>query len=525
MTAISDDASGRVSVLDIVVLCAMAVTAFAFAAGLIVNTGVDPMAAGIAAAALFLVMASSHYALTRTSRPAADSGRLDEIEEALIVLDGDLQRIDQVEDDVARLDRAVSDGTGAAGGGEAEGGEHLARLSTDLERLNQQVEILRTEFESESRSQRDQIGAELRSLEVAIKDLSREVIASPAFAAAAAAEASEQAPEIPLRFADTETLDLVEDEAADLTPDEADEIVALLVEETTLDLGAEEEELDLAEVETVLAANPGSLTERLAEAFAVDEEAAPVKQAIEAGRVDLYVAPVVSLPGRKLRYYDATARVRDETDDVLPADESLAAAGHEGLLPRIDNVMLVKSVQLLRRLGAEETLSGVFCPLSVQSLSDADFFPELVEFLEENSTLGGSLIFQLDQSAIGDLGRDELGSLKSLGRLGFSFALDGVTSLDVDYAALRDHFFRFVKIDTDRLLNGGASAPVAAGEMVDYLDRFDLKLVAGNVESEHGLSRLMDIGVELAEGALFATPTPANAALFRELEETGTAFA
>ena len=83
---------------------------------LIVKTGIDPMAGGIAAAALFLVMASSHFVITRSARPAAVSGHLDEIEEALILLDGDLQRIDQVEDDVRldlltdrveQLDRAV----------------------------------------------------------------------------------------------------------------------------------------------------------------------------------------------------------------------------------------------------------------------------------------------------------------------------------------------------------------------------------------------------------------------------------
>src|ERR671926_5565 len=100
------DTSGHISILDIVVLLAMAVTAFAFAIGLIMNTGIDTMVGGIAGAALFLVMASSHYAISRASRPPAapDSGRLDEIEEALILLDNDLQRIDRVEDDVARID-------------------------------------------------------------------------------------------------------------------------------------------------------------------------------------------------------------------------------------------------------------------------------------------------------------------------------------------------------------------------------------------------------------------------------------
>jgi hypothetical protein len=98
------NASGRFGLLDVVVLIAMAVTAAAFAAGLIVNSGIDTMAAVIAAAALFVVMASSHYVITRQARSASVTGRIDELEEALVVLDGDLPRIDQVEEDVARLD-------------------------------------------------------------------------------------------------------------------------------------------------------------------------------------------------------------------------------------------------------------------------------------------------------------------------------------------------------------------------------------------------------------------------------------
>src|SRR6476661_6495529 len=104
MTSRSNAAPGRFGLLDVVVLIAMAVIATAFAAGLIINSGIDMMAGAIAGAALFVVMASSHYVITRQARSATVAGRLDELEDALVVLDGDLQRIDQVEDDVARLD-------------------------------------------------------------------------------------------------------------------------------------------------------------------------------------------------------------------------------------------------------------------------------------------------------------------------------------------------------------------------------------------------------------------------------------
>ena len=66
-------APGRFGLLDVVVLIAMAVTATAFAAGLIINTGIDMMAGVIAGAALFIVMASSHYVITRQARSAAST--------------------------------------------------------------------------------------------------------------------------------------------------------------------------------------------------------------------------------------------------------------------------------------------------------------------------------------------------------------------------------------------------------------------------------------------------------------------
>jgi cyclic-di-GMP phosphodiesterase TipF (flagellum assembly factor) len=189
-------------------------------------------------------------------------------------------------------------------------------------------------------------------------------------------------------------------------------------------------------------------------------------------------------------------------------------------MPRIDNVMLVKCVQLLRRVGADSRLRGVFCNLSAQSLRDRDFFPELVEFMEENSALSDSLTFQVSQRAVLDLDADELAGLKSLGKLGFVFSLDRVADLDVDFAALRDHFFRYIKIEAKTLLHDleSAGASVAAADMTRFLDRFDLKLIAERVEDEASLTRLVEYGVDLAQGDLFAKPRQATPEMFRELE-------
>ena len=624
----------------------MAVVAVAFAAGLILNSSIDPVAGAIAAAALFMVMASSHFVITRSLRTASVSGRLDEMEDALVALDTDLQRIDQVEDDVARLDHlndkveridnALAD---FEGGSELAGSARFERLAGELERLQDRLEGLRSEVETVSRAQREEIGAELRSLEEMIKAFSRDLTTTPAPAAAPTPEPEpEWAPESLMQRLQEETgvdedpetelgaVTLAEIETVVIEPadenegeQEETEFTVVMREEVTLDLVAEDTDSLELEVEAPVAPDlaveePGALdlaTEEPAtvdssaeeteadfsaeEAEALDlameeaaapdivaeeapapdivaeeaaasepvpeelepfdltveraapfertmdrpafldlpEEEAPfdpellpvLRKAIEANRVDLYLQPIVTLPERKLRYCDAVARIRTDAGDAIGEDRYRRVAELAGLLPRIDNVVLVKSVQLLRRLGSESKLKRVFCGLSAPSLLDRDFFPELVEFLEENSALGESLTFQLSQKAIADLGEGELASLKTLGKLGFCFSLNQVSHLDLDFGALRDYFFQFVKIDAETFLYGmeRARAPVAADDMVSFLDRFDLKLIVDKVTDEASIAGLLDYGVELAEGNLFAEPMPVSAEMFRELDSADAA--
>ena len=539
MTSRSNAAPGRFGLLDVVVLIAMAVIATAFAAGLIINSGIDMMAGAIAGAALFVVMASSHYVITRQARSATVAGRLDELEDALVVLDGDLQRIDQVEDDVARLDlltdrverldQAISEyGGGAPATGVS--GPVVERLTQDVEQLRGRLDVLRTDFAAQTRAQRDEIGAELKSLEGLIKDLSRELMAaSPAFAAAATEDLTETA-DLPLRLEERlERVSLAElgdqpagdDDAVDeLAADDTLAGETVVVTEQTVVFVTEP--APVADEVVVVVPEPA---EAAAETAPGDAMLRDLREAIEGNRIDLYLQPIVTLPDRKLRFYDASTRIRTGDDAFMPPGDYLELAEREHLMPRIDNVMLVKCVQLLRRLGPESRLKGVFCNLSAQSLLDHDFFPELVEFMEENSTLADNLTFQLSQRAVLDIGADELAGLKTLGKLGFVFSLDHVADLDVDFAALRDHFFRYVKIEAKTLLHdmAEARASIPAADMTSYLDRFDLKLIVEKVDDEASLERLMDYGVDLAEGDLFARPRPVTPEMFRELAEADAA--
>jgi cyclic-di-GMP phosphodiesterase TipF (flagellum assembly factor) len=531
--------------LDVIVLIAMAITALAFAVGLIVQSGVAQIPAFIAGVALYMVMAASYLMVARTGRPGAAGGdRLAELEEALEIIDKDLQRIDRVEDDVSRLDvlaerveridQALNDYAATAPIGGLSRPEQFAQ---EFEEVPSKIEIMRADLEGEARSQREKITSDLRGLEGLIKQLSQDLIEASSAEAATPAQvrASWSAPR-PL--AEIKKIEAEEDEpeteAEEPEPvaivEEIVEVVESLPEPIEAPPALEPARETFASVEET----PAKPSVFVAEPAVEPEVAAPVgeiemldivSQAIEAGRVDLYLQQTVSLPARKPRYFEALTRIRTRTDALVMPGAYLPVAESSGMMPLIDNVLLVKSVQTLRRLGSGSRIKGVFCNLSVKTLLDPEFFPELVEFMEENSGLSESLVFELSQPGFRSLSPDELGALDTLGALGYGFSLDHVADLDLDFSALSDRAFRFVKIDAKTFLNNleAKGSQFSAPEMKRALGDFGLTLIVEKVEDESEVARLLEYGVELAQGHLFGKPRPMSPALFREIENADAA--
>jgi len=77
---------------------------------------------------------------------------------------------------------------------------------------------------------------------------------------------------------------------------------------------------------------------------------AAVKAAVEENRLDIYLQPMVTLPQRKVRFYEAVTRLRDDRDEIITADDFVGIAETAGLMGRIDHMVMLRCVQVLRRL-------------------------------------------------------------------------------------------------------------------------------------------------------------------------------
>jgi cyclic-di-GMP phosphodiesterase TipF (flagellum assembly factor) len=237
---------------------------------------------------------------------------------------------------------------------------------------------------------------------------------------------------------------------------------------------------------------------------------AAIQHSLIENRVDLHLQPVVSLPQRKLRYYEALTRLRTADGALIMPGQYLRVAESAGLMSTVDNLLLFRCVQFIRRLTARQKDVGVFCNISSHSLNDASFFPQFVDFMRAHRDLSAQIVFELPQSDWDRMGPGEQGSMKALADLGFTFSMDHVTRLDFDLDALRGCNVRFVKATPEVLLapDTQIAGGIRAEDLGALLARHGIALVGEKIETERHVVDLLDFAIAYGQGYLFGEPKP-----------------
>jgi len=239
---------------------------------------------------------------------------------------------------------------------------------------------------------------------------------------------------------------------------------------------------------------------------------AAIRSAIEASKIELHLQPVVTLPQRKVRYYEALSRLKADNGDLVPAGDFLSYAEAGALMPKLDNLSLLRCVQVVRRLLLKNRDIGLFCNLSGATLTDASL-AQFLEFAEANRAIAPALVFEFSQSAVRAMGPIEHESLAALAERGFGFSMDNVTDLRLDARELNERGFRFVKAPATLLFNrvSVASTDIHPADFSDLLGRFGIDLIAERIESENTVVDLLDYDVRFGQGFLFSPPRPVRA--------------
>src|ERR1700761_4879036 len=237
---------------------------------------------------------------------------------------------------------------------------------------------------------------------------------------------------------------------------------------------------------------------------------AAVRTAIDENRIDIYLQPLVTLPQRKVRYYEAVTRLRDDKDQLIEAEDFIGVAETAGMIGRIDHMVMLRCVQVLRRLMVRNKEVGVFCNVAAATLANSATFSQCLDFLDANRALAPSFVLEFKQSTFRRLGQTETEHLASLAQRGYRFSIDHVTDLRFEPRDLADRGVRFIKVPASLLLDPKqtSSSDIHPSDLSDLLGRFGIDLIAERIEGERAVVDLLDYDVRFGQGFLFAPPRP-----------------
>ena len=245
-----------------------------------------------------------------------------------------------------------------------------------------------------------------------------------------------------------------------------------------------------------------------------------IDEAISAKRYELFLQPIVTLPQRKVRSYQASVRLRTAEGQVLLPQDYRGLADDAGLMPGLDAEVLGRCVQIVRRLTARNRDVGLVCDVSGSALADAAFATELIASLEASRAIAGSLVLGFTQATVRGMSALDVETLRSLTDKGFRFAMDGVRDLRIEPRDLADKGFRLVKVPASLMIARSAEtgAAIHVADLAGLFLRYGIDLVVEDVETEAVVVDLLDYDVKLAQGALFSLPRPVRAEVMSAAE-------
>ncbi len=233
-----------------------------------------------------------------------------------------------------------------------------------------------------------------------------------------------------------------------------------------------------------------------------------VRDGLRQDRVDLYLQPIVSLPQRKRRFYECFSRIRAADGTMILPEQYIDVAKDNGLITAIDNMLLFRCVQLLRRTQRNNYTTAFFCNVSPHTMADRAFFQEFVSYLESCPDLAPSLVFEFSQADLRVFTDEATEDLRRLAAAGYRYSMDQVKELQFDLRNLVDKNVQFVKIDGDVLQNLKDGDDFLGGVTVlkQTFDTAGIDLIAEKIETEQMLVELLDYSIDFGQGYLFGEP-------------------
>ena len=253
-----------------------------------------------------------------------------------------------------------------------------------------------------------------------------------------------------------------------------------------------------------------------------------LRQALEAGRVEVFAQPIVRLNGTQATAnYELLVRLIGEAGTLLSPTWFMSAATRYRMLVELDRAVVG---HVLAKLDAQRALLACkklrfSVNLSGPSIGDPDFLEWLVSRVGGAGVPGEWLQFEItEMAAVANIAQTQA-MIRRLQSRGVQFALDDFGTGVSSFAYLKYFDVKMLKLDGSfvrDLMSNSRSESLVRG--IAQLGRgMGIETVAECVETYEVRDRLADLGIDCAQGFLFGRPRPFDGVLANELGTTPNA--
>jgi cyclic-di-GMP phosphodiesterase, flagellum assembly factor TipF len=239
----------------------------------------------------------------------------------------------------------------------------------------------------------------------------------------------------------------------------------------------------------------------------LQEKLGLISSALDEERFDVCLEAIIGLEDRRAQHYEVTVRLKDVDDDARET------ARGSGLLPLLDAVTVDQSARIAWKLEDRGKPGSLFSQINGESLESDRFLNRFADTYRHSETVASRLVLAFVQSDLRVFSAAHWATLRDMADLGFRFSLEDLTDLDLDFEALKQAGFGFVRLDAPVFLKGLplASGSVSASDICRYFDALGLQVIVGRIADEEQYGQLIDSGVGLGQGMLFGEARPVKA--------------
>lgn len=236
---------------------------------------------------------------------------------------------------------------------------------------------------------------------------------------------------------------------------------------------------------------------------------AAIARALEAGRMEVRLSPIVSLESHAVSHYAIDVHlVGDDGAQLTDVDRDLALGAND-LLALFDVARIRRAATLAHQMVSRNKPGALLSQAAGGSLSSQTFADAVTEIGGESPAIALRLVLTFAQRDVLRFAAHDWQALADMQAFGFRFALSDVETLDANFADLASSGFLFVTASARQLIDGFGRKGTRLRPAAEACQRFaaaGLTVVATDISDPADRAKVFGFGALYGQGTLFGAP-------------------